>query len=523
MGLMKRVAATGFAALFVVSVLVGLHQLLHAVHGRSSGLSAARASLPVLRPEAGSQKHPFDNDTTQPWTWNERFDPQGVALTGDFDSQTGDEARARICQQAVDTKPVGGQIPPAPMPLAAPPNAVPLPPAEDDWSPSTGPSRQVLPPHERAPRDPRQPVSSGRRIIDKELPNSSTEERDLWHETMKDVPPNDLRELLRLRAQLGRISRPFGDSRHPAGPPFLLAPGSAAIGGAPNDGQPSNSSAPASGDPDPGRLLSETMAGIAKARKVILNNIANARTNGYKRQMIAFESSVDRPMTPSPDGSLHFTFGASVDAGARLAPLVADMAVGKLVPTTRPLDLAIDGPGLFHVVEKQQRRDGYTRRGRFTTDAAGQLMLAAAGGEWVVQPTITVPAETMGVEVAGDGQVRGWDARKNSFASLGTIRTACFEGSNALAATDGTIFAPAAGIAPEMQSPGTNGHGFLRQGCLEDSNVDVRQELEELARLAAQAQALEQAARLLQPGLGGFHIPTDAASLPPSTAFPPAR
>jgi flagellar basal-body rod protein FlgG len=523
MRLMKRVAATGFAALFVVGVLVVLHQFVHAVHGRSSGPSRIRAKLPPLISEAGSQKRSAASASPQPWTWNEPDDTRRIVLTGDFDSEPSSESWARTCLQAGGTKPVGDQIQTVPRPLAAPPNAVPLPPAADDWPPSSGPSRQELPSRESSQQNPRQPTSPGRRIIDKELPNSSAEERDLWHETMKDVPANDLRELLRLRAQFGRLSPPLGDSRRSAGQP-LFAPGSAGIEGAPNYGQPREGAAPTSADPDPSHLLSETMANIAKARKVILNNIANARTNGYKRRMIAFESAVDRPMTPSTDGSLHFTFGASVDAGARLAPLVADMAVGKLVSTNRPLDLAIDGQGFFHVVDKQQKRDGYTRRGRFTTDGAGQLVLAAAGSEWVLQPPITVPADTVRVEIAGDGQVRGWDARKNSLVPIGTIRTVCFEGSSALAATDGTIFAPAVTIVPEAQTPGANGHGFLRQGCLEDSNVDLRQEVEELARLAEQAQVLEQAARLPQPGgSNGFHIPADAASLPTGTAIPPAR
>jgi flagellar basal body rod protein FlgG len=79
--------------------------------------------------------------------------------------------------------------------------------------------------------------------------------------------------------------------------------------------------------------------------------------------------------------------------------------------------------------------------------------------------------------------------------------------------SDGTSFIAPDGASLDVKSPGFSGHGFLRQGCLEESNVDVKHEFEDLARLSAQLQTLEQAARLLQPGgLERSSIPSEAVT-----------
>jgi len=197
------------------------------------------------------------------------------------------------------------------------------------------------------------------------------------------------------------------------------------------------------------------------------------------------------------------------------------MAPGRLFRTDRDLDLAIEGEGFFHVADVQNKRDAYTRRGRFTINVGGQLVLENLGGEWLLQSPITIPPATARIEIGGDGQVRGWDRRSRSFIPLGNIQTACFASAGRLSDVKGVLFVATALTAAELQSPGTTGHGLLRQGCLEESNVDVKQELEQLARLAGQSQALEQAARLLQPLVFDRPlVPFEASWLGPGNAFP---
>lgn len=219
-----------------------------------------------------------------------------------------------------------------------------------------------------------------------------------------------------------------------------------------------------------------------------------------------------------PENPLQIRFGLPVDVGARLAPVVCDMASGKLAATNRSLDLAIEGPGFFHLIDGQKKRDVYTRRGRFVLNKSGQLALAATGEEWIVEPPVTIPTGVHTVEIGSDGQARGWDAEKHTSSTFGSLQTACFPAQSALIPSDGTFFIPPDGASLDVKSPGVSGHGFLRQGYLEESNVDVKHELEDLARLATQLQMLEQAAPpLLQPnGL-------DRSSIPTETVTPGAR
>ena len=140
---------------------------------------------------------------------------------------------------------------------------------------------------------------------------------------------------------------------------------------------------------------------------MILNNIANARTNGYKRRLISFESASDRPMTPAGgDDPTHYSFAAPIEAGARLAPALVDMTPGKLARTNRSMDLAIDGQGFFVVTDAKTGLEAFTRRGRFSTNASRKIVLTSAGREWVLTPPITVGADVSELEVGADGTVR---------------------------------------------------------------------------------------------------------------------
>jgi flagellar basal-body rod protein FlgG len=485
--------------------LVGIHELVHVARGQNSKPASSDSGL-SLKAEAGTKKRnaagPFEtpipvaNQPTNDPAFHlvGDFDPEPVIgafhskqVIGDFDSKP-----------AEGIEPASGQVASPPTPMAPPSNAVPLPPASEDW-PAPSPAKPETS-SEPGNKISRHASSSGRRIIERELPNSSVEERDMWHEQTKDLSLHDLQELMRIRAQVGRLSAPNPESNQAPGQPGLLPPPSTGMGSGPFYPQTNDANGPPVGDPDPGRVIGETMAALARARQVILNNIANAQTNGYKRRLISFESAADRPMTPaSDDEPLHFYFGGSVEAGARLAPAIADLSAGKLAYTNRKLDLAIEGQGFFCVVEAKTKKEAYTRRGRFTTNAAGQLVLRAASGEWVLTPPVTLPRDASEVEIDGEGVVRNWDSQHHSLEKIGSLQTASFDAPSVLVAGDGTIFSKPAEVAAKMQAPNSDGRGVIRQGCLEESNVDVKHELDELAHIAAQMQSMEQATRLLQP------------------------
>ena len=408
---------------------------------------------------------------------------------------------------------------PALMPTPAASNAVPLTPAEPDWGRIPAPGNGDTSARKRGSRNSSQPAPpiSGRRLIDRELPDSSAEERDLWHETMKDVPLNDLRELLRLRTQLGRLSPSFVPSPNatiarpasPTVPEPVDAPSRALPPSAVTPPYlPAGPSSPVTGRPEGERIVSETLAAIDRARQAILNNIANAATNGYKRHLVAFETAATPPpLAPLAEGLLQIPLGSPLECGSRMT-LTLDPTAGKIAPTGRNLDLAVDGEGFFHVAEPRTNREAYTRRGRFTVEANGQLTLEAAGDKWALRPPIAVPAGTTRVDVAGDGQVRGWDAASNAYRVLGSIQTATFVWPASLVPRDGTLFVVPAGMAADLKRPARTATGSCGKAASRISNVDLKQEVDALARLAEQAQMLEQAGHLMHPG----HMPMESAA-----------
>jgi flagellar basal-body rod protein FlgG len=504
MSFFKSAALFVVATVLVIGTLIGVHALVHVVRFERTARNVSGFSY--LPPSPG---RPLDARRVR---WNTRPRPIAMRTAQAFRGGANDGRLAGVLQAGAD-RPVDRRPAAAPNPLPAPTHAVPLPSAADDWpSPNDVPkadSSTSGPP----PSRPRPPSASGRRLIEKELPNSSTEERDLWHDTTKDLPLNDLRELLRLRAQIGRLSPPWTDAHRSPNQQGAPLPSSPLMGTGPIYSAPLDGSGPAAAELDPGRVLSESMTAIAQARQVLLNNIANAQTNGYKRRLISFESAADRPMASSlPENPFQIRLGLPVETGARLSPVVCDMAAGKVAATNRSLDLAIEGQGFFHLVDGRNKRDVYTRRGRFTLNKRGRLTLLANGGEWFVEPPLTIPTAIQTVEISTDGQVRGRDPEKNALIACGSLQTACFPAAMTLTPADGTLFIPPDGASPEVKSPGVSGHGLIRQGALEESNVDVKHELEALARLNAQLQTLEQATRLMQPaGIDRSAPPPDSA------------
>jgi flagellar basal-body rod protein FlgG len=488
MATIKRAGASSLALILAAGGLLGIHQLLHVARGQN-GKPAAKHEL-SLKATAGTKKRsgdgPFGTPAGPP---KETAEAPAFYLASDFDSASVGE----ILPTSGQTAPA-----PAPAPMPAPANAVPLPPSSEDWPLPTPSAKRDASPESGNESNPRR-KSSGRRIIDRELPNTSSEERDLWHEQTKDLSLNDLRELMRIRAQVGRLSVPNREGNGTAGQPLLVPPGSPGIGDGPFYPPANEGDGPSTGEPDPGRILGETMTALTRARHVILNNIANARTNAYKRRLISFESVLDRPMTSAMgDDPMHYSFAAPIEAGARLAPALVDMTPGKLVRTNRSMDLAIDGQGFFVVTDAKTGLEAFTRRGRFSTNASRKIVLTSAGREWVLTPPITVGADVSELEVGADGVVRTWNPNGRAIEQIGSIQTATFESQSILSPVDGTIFTKPPKTSAQISNPGSNGSAIIRQGFLEESNVDVKQELDELTRLASQVQSLEQAARSMQ-------------------------
>ena len=213
----------------------------------------------------------------------------------------------------------------------------------------------------------------------------------------------------------------------------------------------------------------------------IANNLANANTVGYKRQDAEFEdllyqnvrsASADATGTAAPGGT-------QVGSGARVVATTRGFAQGPIQQTDNPLDVAIEGNGLFAVT----RRTGevaYTRSGSLKVDVQGRLCTSDG---LAVEPPINVPPDVTSITIAADGSVSATMAGQRAPTPLGQLQLVTFPNPNGLTALGHNLFeASASSGEPVVGAPGENGRGTILQGALEGSNVEVVNEMIGLIR-----------------------------------------
>jgi flagellar hook-basal body protein len=118
---------------------------------------------------------------------------------------------------------------------------------------------------------------------------------------------------------------------------------------------------------------------------VIANNLANAQTVGFKKDLTLFK---ERP-TASEESPAHADWTDplmdKMGGGTFAMPISVDTTQGELQHTGSNLDTAIDGDGYFAVDANGKQR--LTRNGEFLIDRDGNLVLADGRGEKVLDPS----------------------------------------------------------------------------------------------------------------------------------------
>jgi flagellar basal-body rod protein FlgG len=219
--------------------------------------------------------------------------------------------------------------------------------------------------------------------------------------------------------------------------------------------------------------------------QVISNNIANMRTTGYKRQRAEFQDllyeHVRRVGTQTSDQGNILPAGVELGSGVKTVGTPRIMTQGNLLPTDKPLDVAIRGEGFFKI-NMPDGRTAYTRDGSFELDAQGRLVTANG---YVVQPGLTVAQDSKGFTVNAQGQVSVTLPGQTTPTIVGNIEIAQFVNKSGLQAIGDNLFleTPASGT-PQNGNPGSDGLGDLLQGSLEQANVEAVKEISDL--IAAQ-------------------------------------
>ncbi|HTN75863.1 MAG TPA: flagellar hook-basal body protein [Pirellulaceae bacterium] len=105
--------------------------------------------------------------------------------------------------------------------------------------------------------------------------------------------------------------------------------------------------------------------------EVLSNNIANAQTPGFKRELAVLQARYAEAITEGED--YPGTRGVNnVGGGVFLKQTVTDFTAGPLKATGGRSDLAIEGEGFFLVEKNNQKL--LTRAGNFSVSSDGRLM-----------------------------------------------------------------------------------------------------------------------------------------------------
>ncbi len=214
---------------------------------------------------------------------------------------------------------------------------------------------------------------------------------------------------------------------------------------------------------------------------VISNNIANMTTTGFKRQRIDFKDliyqNIDKPGAPSSDINTILPSGLQLGLGVRVGSVYKIHEQGPLQITENPLDLAITGDGFFQITTP----DGeiaYTRSGVFQVNENGEIVNTQG---FQLEPNIAIPQDTLSIEINESGEVFADVAGQVDLTNVGQIELATFINPAGLEAIGENLFLETtASGTPQLNNPGTENAGNIRQGALENSNVNVVEEITSL-------------------------------------------
>lgn len=231
---------------------------------------------------------------------------------------------------------------------------------------------------------------------------------------------------------------------------------------------------------------SAMVAGLFR-QELISHNISNSEVAGYKGLTTGMED-FNRVLVDQVAATT--TRVGATSMGVITGGAVTDFSAGVLRQTDQPFDLALVGDGFFRV-RTADGQDRYTRDGRFTRDANGNLvtvegfkLLNNATQPITVRQGDTVIAANGGVTVNG--------------AASGQIGVAIFTNPDQELQRDG------ANLFKALRAPAAaaNGAVNIKQGFLELANVDAVRSMTDMMAVARAYEAAQRAVQMQDEMLG---------------------
>jgi flagellar basal-body rod protein FlgG len=226
----------------------------------------------------------------------------------------------------------------------------------------------------------------------------------------------------------------------------------------------------------------------------ISNNLANVSTIGFKRDRVTFEDllyQIRRQPGAQSTEDTQLPSGLQLGTGVRIVGTQKEFTEGTLQVTDNALDVAINGRGFFEVLMP----DGtiaYTRNGQFQLSRDGEFVNADG---LLIQPAITVPEGAQSVTIGSDGAVSVVLPGEAQAQQIGSLTVTDFINPAGLQAIGGNLYLETSSSGTPIQgTPGLDGLGTIEQGNLENSNVEV---VEELVNMITTQRAYEMNAKVI--------------------------
>jgi flagellar basal-body rod protein FlgF len=221
-------------------------------------------------------------------------------------------------------------------------------------------------------------------------------------------------------------------------------------------------------------------ATLQRQMDIVSNNLANVDTVGFKVEQLLVDT---QPGAPAKNDGVKGPALFVLDGGVG-----RDFTEGDLRTTGRPLDVAIEGDAFFKIQTPQGER--YTKDGRFTLDAQGQLVTASgnpvmdAGGS-----TITLDPKNGEPTISSDGLIsqRTPQGASTEVGKLGVVR---FDTLSVLSKQGDGLYSNTSNATPVAAKDVR-----MHQGMLEGSNVKP---ITEITNLIEVTRAYERITQMIQ-------------------------
>lgn len=229
--------------------------------------------------------------------------------------------------------------------------------------------------------------------------------------------------------------------------------------------------------------------------EVISNNIANINTAGFKRRRAQFQDLLYQNLKlagSSSTSNTEYPVGLQVGLGSRPVATETIFSQGDYSQTGNPFDLVIQGAGFFQV-RLPTGEIAYSRAGAFHLDREGNIVTVDGDP---LEPQITIPSDALSVTVGNDGTVSVLQAGQQNAQQVGSIQLANFINPAGLNSIGRNLFlATTASGDPVIATPGQEGLGSVSQGFLEQSNVNI---VEEMVSMIISQRAYESTSKVLK-------------------------